>query len=84
MKNAEGFLREQGELGKIWQLAGLTSDLASADDWIRSTLGGRSVFLQRFKGEIRGFENTCAHRGHPLRTGDKGNGPVVCGYHHWS
>jgi phenylpropionate dioxygenase-like ring-hydroxylating dioxygenase large terminal subunit len=46
-------------------------------------LGGRWVFVQRFGRDIRGFENVCPHRSYPLRTADKGNGPVVCGFHHW-
>jgi phenylpropionate dioxygenase-like ring-hydroxylating dioxygenase large terminal subunit len=84
MKSAAGFGPEQAEMGKIWQLVGFAAGLARDGDWIRSTLGGRSIFLQRFRDEIRGFDNACAHRGHPLRTADKGNGPVVCGYHHWA
>jgi len=32
---------------------------------------------------LRGFENVCAHRFYPLRTKDKGNGPIRCGFHHW-
>jgi phenylpropionate dioxygenase-like ring-hydroxylating dioxygenase large terminal subunit len=84
MQSREGFQREQAEMRKVWQLVGFATDLARDGDWIRATLGGRSVFLQRFKDEIRGFDNACAHRGFPLRTADRGNGAVVCGYHHWS
>lgn len=32
---------------------------------------------------MRGFENRCAHRSFPLRTADRGKGPIVCGFHHW-
>ena len=39
--------------------------------------------MQRFGEQVRAFENVCAHRSFPLRTADKGNGPVVCGFHHW-
>jgi phenylpropionate dioxygenase-like ring-hydroxylating dioxygenase large terminal subunit len=39
--------------------------------------------VQRFGDTIRGFENRCVHRFYPLRTSDKGNGPIVCGFHHW-
>jgi phenylpropionate dioxygenase-like ring-hydroxylating dioxygenase large terminal subunit len=41
------------------------------------------VFVQRFGEAIVGFENVCPHRSFPLRTADKGNGPIVCGFHHW-
>src|SRR4029077_10417363 len=75
--------REQEKLGRVWTLLGPASDLAKENDWIRATLGGRSVFVQRFGGELVGFENVCAHRFFPLRTEDRGNGPIVCGFHHW-
>jgi phenylpropionate dioxygenase-like ring-hydroxylating dioxygenase large terminal subunit len=77
------FEKEQAQLGRIWTLLCLTTDIASDGDWIRSTLGGRSVFVQRFGDSLRGFENVCAHRFYPLRTNEKGNGPIRCGFHHW-
>jgi phenylpropionate dioxygenase-like ring-hydroxylating dioxygenase large terminal subunit len=77
------FREEQAVLGHCWTLLGITPDLKKDGDWSRTTLGGRSVFVQRFGDTIRGFENRCAHRFYPLRTSDKGNGPIVCGFHHW-
>lgn len=77
------FAQEQAQLGRIWTLLGLTTDLANDGDWLRATLGGRSVFVQRFGATLRGFENRCAHRFYPLRTADKGNGVIRCGFHHW-
>jgi phenylpropionate dioxygenase-like ring-hydroxylating dioxygenase large terminal subunit len=41
------------------------------------------VFVQRFGDEFRAFENVCMHRFFPLRTADKGNGVIRCGFHHW-
>lgn len=60
MRSQDGFRREQAEIGKTWQLVG---SIEHDKDWFRSTLGGRSIFVQRFKDEIRGFENVCVHRG---------------------
>lgn len=77
------FKKEQAALGHCWTLLGVAADLKKDGDWFRATLGGRSIFVQRFGDAIRGFENRCAHRFFPLRTADKGNGPVVCGFHHW-
>lgn len=74
---------EQARLGGVWTLLGLTTDIANDGDWFRATLGGRSVFVQRFEDGIRGFENVCAHRFFPLRTKDRGHGPIRCGFHHW-
>ncbi len=77
------FREEQAKLGHCWTLLGITPDLKKDGDWFRATLGGRSVFVQRFGDTINGFENRCAHRFFPLRTSDKGNGPIICGFHHW-
>lgn len=77
------FAGEQAALGFAWTLLGWAGDVGHDGDWMRGTLGGRSVFVQRFGDTLRGFENVCAHRFYPLRTGHRGNGPVRCGFHHW-
>lgn len=83
LTDPKAFAHEQAQLGKLWTLLGVATDLARDGDWIRATLGGRSVFVQRFGDTLRGFENVCAHRFYPLRTEAKGNGPIRCGFHHW-
>lgn len=82
-KSPEGFRDEQAQFAKIWTFLGFSHDVEKDGDWFRASLGGRSIFVQRFKDELRGFENVCAHRFFPLRIEDKGNGPIRCGYHHW-
>jgi phenylpropionate dioxygenase-like ring-hydroxylating dioxygenase large terminal subunit len=77
------FNQEQAALGKAWTLLGLLTDIPHDNDWFCATLGGKSVFVQRFGESLRGFENTCAHRFYPLRTQEKGSGPIRCGFHHW-
>lgn len=77
------FAQEQAALGRMWSFVGLVSDLPTDGDWFCTTLGDRSIFVQRFGAELRAFENRCAHRFYPLRTEARGNGPVVCGFHHW-
>ena len=71
----------------LWAMSGPCSASPTTSpndgDWFRATLGGRSVFVQRFGDELRGFENVCVHRFFPLRTADKGNGVIRCGFHHW-
>jgi len=79
----DAFAQEQAQLAHIWTFLGFTQDLARDGDWIRASIATRSVFVQRFGSELKGFENLCAHRFYPLRTTDSGNGPVVCGFHHW-
>jgi hypothetical protein len=63
------FKHEQAALGRCWTLVGISHDLKNDGDWFRATLGGRSVFVQRFgdslRGFERGFENRCAHVSSP-------------------
>ena len=77
------FRAEQERLSRVWTFLGFAHDVARDGDWFRATLATRSVFVQRFGGDLRGFENRCAHRSFPLRTADKGNGPISCGLHGW-
>ncbi len=77
------FAHEQRCLSYVWTFLGFTDDVEKDGDWFRASLATRSVFVQRFGTELKGFENVCAHRFYPLRTKDKGNGPIVCGFHHW-
>lgn len=83
LTDPQAFAHEQRCLGHAWTFLGFTGDVAKDGDWFRASLATRSVFVQRFGAELKGFENVCAHRFYPLRTKDKGNGPIVCGFHHW-
>ncbi len=83
LSDEAAFKDEQAALAHVWTLLGLTTDIPNDGDWFRATLGGRSVFVQRFGDELRGFENICARQFYPLRTTDKGHGPIRCGFHHW-
>lgn len=83
LTDEQSFRLEQVRLGRVWTLLGIAHDVGKDGDWTRARLGGRSVFVQRFGTVLKGFENRCAHRFHPLRTADKGNGPIVCGFHQW-
>lgn len=83
LTDPQAFAHEQRCLGYASTFLGFTGDVAKDGDWFRASLATRSVFVQRFGAELKGFENVCAHRFYPLRTKDKGNGPIVCGFHHW-
>jgi phenylpropionate dioxygenase-like ring-hydroxylating dioxygenase large terminal subunit len=78
------FAEEQRRLASVWTFLGMTSDADKDGDWFRASIATRSVFVQRFGTELRGFENVCAHRFMPLRNADRGNGAIVCGFHHWT
>ncbi len=77
------FAKEQACLGELWNFLGFEGDIPNVNDWFRATLGGRSIFVQRFKEGLRAFENICPHRFNQIRSEDKGNSPVVCSLHHW-
>ena len=79
----ELFRAEQDRLAHVWTFLGFTHDVCRDGDWFRATIATRSVFVQRFDEELRGFENRCAHRSFPLRNEDRGNGPILCAFHHW-
>lgn len=81
--DATAFRREQQVLAHTWTFLGLAADVQKDGDWFRASLATREVFVQRFGNELRGFENICPHRSYPLRQDDRGNGSVVCGFHHW-
>lgn len=77
------FAEEQRRLAHVWTFLGMTTELEKDGDWFRASIATRSVFVQRFGTEIRSFENVCRHRFYPLRNAERGNGPVICGFHHW-
>jgi len=77
------FAEEQRHLAHVWTFLGMTGDVEKDGDWLRASIATRSVFVQRFGTELRGFENLCAHRFYPLRNAERGNGPVICGFHNW-
>lgn len=77
------FRDEQRRLAHVWTFLGFAQHAANDGDWFRASIATRSVFVQRFGQTLRAFENVCAHRSYPLRLEAKGNGPVICGFHHW-
>lgn len=77
------FRDEQASLAHVWTFLGLDRDIKRDGDWFRAIIATREVFVQRFGDELRGFENLCAHRFFPLRTTERGNGPLTCGFHGW-
>lgn len=79
----KAFAAEREDLATCWTFLGFEHQLAATNDWFRTVLGGRSIVVQRFDRGIFAFENKCAHRGYPLRHEEKGNGPLLCGFHHW-
>jgi glycine betaine catabolism A len=78
------------EVAKIfyrrWLCAGRSSEIPAPGDYVVRQIGNAAVILLRDKtGRIRGFHNTCRHRGTRLCEAPIGNvgDRIVCPYHSW-
>ncbi len=79
------------ELQRIWYrnwlYAGRSSDVAAARAFRTFEIGDQKLLLVRGDdGELRGFHNTCRHRGAALCRETEGvmrSGGIVCPYHAW-
>jgi Rieske 2Fe-2S family protein len=79
------------ELQRIWYrnwiYVGRSSDLAQARAFLTFELGDQRLLLVRDDdGKLRGFHNTCRHRGAALcrnLSGVMRTGAIVCPYHAW-
>jgi Rieske 2Fe-2S family protein len=71
-----------------WVAVAREEEIPGPGDWRLITLGSQSVVLLRNgSGELRGFHNTCRHRGSVLCTQAQGSFPrgrIVCPYHAWT
>ena len=70
---------------RIWQIAGREDELPESGDWKVYSIFDQSFVLVRGNdGKIRGFVNSCRHRGNAFCEG-KGHGSrFTCPYHLWS
>ena len=82
----EAVLRDEvGQLFKSGFLfAGLTSELANERDFVTVDFAGVAMVVQNFKGELRAFQNVCAHQFAKVQVDVRGNRPLMCRYHGWN
>jgi phenylpropionate dioxygenase-like ring-hydroxylating dioxygenase large terminal subunit len=66
-----------------WQFAGFARHVANDKDYVVANVGGKSVVVQNFDGNLRAFLNVCTHRFSAIRQDCKGNGILQCPYHGW-
>lgn len=66
-----------------WIFAGSVHDLPEPEDYRCLELGGISVVLQNFDGEIKAFNNVCSHRFARIQADTSGHRPLKCPYHGW-
>lgn len=70
---------------KTWQVACRENRLKNAGDYFVYDIVNDSILLTRTeKGEIKGFYNSCLHRGRSLKRGSGNSDNLRCPYHGWS
>ena len=80
------FAAEQEQVfGTSWGCVGIADELDPPGQVLVRDLGGRSVLITKnAAGELRGFANTCRHRGTQLLDADCTVGRTIrCPYHRW-
>jgi len=72
--------------GATWNFLGLEVELPNAGDFKTTFVGEMPVVVARDEiGELRAFENRCAHRGALICIKDRGNAQrFTCVYHNWT
>jgi choline monooxygenase len=71
---------------KTWHYVGHASQVANPGDYVTGLVADQRVMVVRGRdGRLRGFHNTCQHRGHQVLKG-RGNVKLVmtCPYHAWA
>jgi len=72
--------------GHTWNYCGLEVEVPEPGSYIRSYLGSMPIIVVRDEdGEIRAFENRCAHRGAEFCKSYRGKTEsFICPYHQWT
>jgi Rieske 2Fe-2S family protein len=72
--------------GRSWLMVGFESELPEAGSYLAVTIGQSPVLLVRGRDAvIRGFHNTCRHRGSQLcEDGHGRTAKLICPYHKWT
>ena len=80
------FADEQSRLfGRAWTGVALSAELSGPGRLLVRSVAGKSVLLTRSGEQLRGFMNTCRHRGTELAKEDCDiAGRIQCPYHRWS
>ncbi len=71
--------------GTSWVFVGIADELQPVGQVLVRDLGGRSILITKNAGgELRGFANSCRHRGTQLLEADCTVGSTIrCPYHRW-
>jgi phenylpropionate dioxygenase-like ring-hydroxylating dioxygenase large terminal subunit len=68
----------------VWQMACREEEIAEVGEYFEYVSAGRSILLVRSSpGVIKGFYNSCLHRGTQLKVGCGRMKNITCPYHGW-
>ena len=72
--------------GRSWLMIGFEAELPEAGSYMAVAIGQNPILLVRGRdGVIRGFHNTCRHRGSQICADGHGRGAkLICPYHKWT
>lgn len=83
--SSEWHAREQAAVfRRHWLYVGTLAELAAPGSWITAEQGGRSWIVTNTPDGLRCFRNVCSHRHSRILEGERGCGPLRCGYHGWT
>lgn len=86
-RDPEVFAFDQTEIiRESWVIIGLENEIASAGAALATRVGGSPIFVVRDQaGALRGYHNSCRHRGAMVCPPGRSQRPVlVCPYHQWT
>lgn len=70
---------------RSWACVGDTGQLATAGDYLATSIAGYPIVVVNDAGDLRAFHNVCRHRGGPLMWEGAGAcSSFVCQYHGWT
>ena len=72
--------------GRSWLFVGFEVELGKPGDYLSLTIGQWPILIMRGRdGTVRGFHNSCRHRGSALCPSGSGHAArMVCPYHRWT
>ncbi|MFZ4122304.1 MAG: aromatic ring-hydroxylating oxygenase subunit alpha [Caulobacterales bacterium] len=71
---------------KVWQIAGLSTEIPNAGDHLTCEIGRESILcVRQADGGVKAFYNVCPHRGMQLVEPERGaaSKAFTCAYHGW-
>jgi phenylpropionate dioxygenase-like ring-hydroxylating dioxygenase large terminal subunit len=69
---------------RCWNFVGFAEQVAEHGQFLTVEIGGTSVVVQNFQGELRALHNVCTHRFAKIQEEKCGKRALTCPYHGWT